>query len=118
MILWGTVGHSVSRAEVWLLQAPEYMQQCMWDIVVLAAVFAMETGRRFMAATRKGVPGHSFWPSSARVGDKPRGSRVLGVAAGVWIIGVSSAKMTLGGLSLSVLAGGVRCAGVRKGCKS
>ena len=50
------VGCPVSRAEVWLVQAPEAVQQCVWDVVVLAAVSAMEDGRRFMAAARQGVP--------------------------------------------------------------
>ena len=41
-------------AEVWLVQAPENVQQCVRDVAVLAAVSAMECGRRFMAAAQKG----------------------------------------------------------------
>ena len=48
------VGRSISCAEVWLVQAPENVQQCVWDVVVLAAVSAMECARRFMAAAQKG----------------------------------------------------------------
>ena len=45
---------SVLCAEVWLEQSPESVQQCAWDVVVLAAVSAMECARRFMAAAQKG----------------------------------------------------------------
>jgi len=48
------VGRFVLCAEVWLVQAPESVQQCVWDVVVLAAVSAMECARRFMAAAQKG----------------------------------------------------------------
>ena len=34
----------------------EGIQQCVWDVVVLAAISAMEHGRRFMEATRKKDP--------------------------------------------------------------
>ncbi len=45
----------ISRAEVWLAQTPEGVEQCVWDVVVLAAITAMEQGRRFMAATLAGT---------------------------------------------------------------
>jgi len=50
------VGRSVSCADVWLVQAPENVQQCVWGVyvVVLAVVSAMEFGRRFLAAAQKG----------------------------------------------------------------
>ena len=57
------VGRPVSRADVWLVQAPEATRQCVWDVVVLAAVSAMEGGRRFMAAAQKGVPAASPGPA-------------------------------------------------------
>ena len=46
-----------TRTEIWLVRAPEGVQQCVWDVVALAAITAMEQGRRFMAATlKKGPP--------------------------------------------------------------
>ena len=52
--LEGTLGTRVTREAVWLAQAPSGVQQCVWDVVVLAGVSAMELGRRFMqAATRE-----------------------------------------------------------------
>ncbi len=41
---------------LWLAQNPEGVEQCVWDLVVLAAITAMEQGRRFMAATLAGDP--------------------------------------------------------------
>jgi hypothetical protein len=37
---------TVSRAELWLLQCPEEVQQPVWDVVALAALSSMEVGRR------------------------------------------------------------------------
>jgi hypothetical protein len=37
---------TVSRAELWLLQCPEGLQQPVWDVVALAALSSMEVGRR------------------------------------------------------------------------
>jgi hypothetical protein len=51
------------RAEVWLAQSPEGVEQCVWDVVVLAAITAMEQGRRFMAATLAGDPQETPGPS-------------------------------------------------------
>ena len=69
------------------------MQQCVWDVVVMAVVSAMEYARRFMAAAQKGesalAPGPvlleraitravvSFW---ARL----RGFAVLGLPKKGW----------------------------------
>ena len=49
------LGAGVTRAQVWLVQAPPGVQSCVWDVVVLAAITAMEVGRRFMAAALKRV---------------------------------------------------------------
>ncbi len=39
-----------------MAQTPEGVEQCVWDVVELAALTAMEQGRRFMAATLAGDP--------------------------------------------------------------
>ncbi len=41
---------------MWLAQTPEGVEQCVWDVVVLAAITAMKQGRRFMAAILAGDP--------------------------------------------------------------
>ena len=106
------VGRPVSRADVWLVQAPEATRQCVWDVVVLAAVSAMEGGRRFMAAAQRGGPGRLSWPGSAGAGDHPCGGHVLEPAAGVCGPRASQERVGFGGPSPSVLAGGFGCAGV------
>jgi hypothetical protein len=58
-----TIVRPISRAEVWLAQTPEGVEQCVWDVVVLAAITAMEQGRRFMAATLAGDPQEAPGPS-------------------------------------------------------
>jgi hypothetical protein len=61
-----TISRPISRAEVWLAQNPKGVEQCVWDVVVLAAITAMEQGLRFMAATLalagdpQGAPGPSL----------------------------------------------------------
>lgn len=70
----------------------------------LPPVFAIEGGRRFMAAAQRGVPA-----VSARASDKPRG-RVGGVpspAAMFCGFMASSERMGFNGSSPSVLVGGV-----------
>jgi hypothetical protein len=47
------LGETITRAHVWLVQAPGHTEQCVWDVIVLAAIAAMETGRRYMAASRR-----------------------------------------------------------------
>lgn len=49
-----TITQPISRAEMWLAQTPLGVEQCVWDVVVLAAITAMEQGRRFMAAAMAG----------------------------------------------------------------
>jgi hypothetical protein len=50
------LGETITRANVWLVQAPGHTEHCVWDVIVLAAIAAMETGRRFMAASlRRGA---------------------------------------------------------------
>ena len=39
-------GVAVDRERLWLVQTPPGVQQCAWDVVCLAAVSAMEHGRR------------------------------------------------------------------------
>jgi hypothetical protein len=51
----------ISRAEMWLAQTPEGVEQCVWDVVV--AITAMEQCRRFMAATLAGDPQEAPGPS-------------------------------------------------------
>ncbi len=50
------LGETITRAHVWLVQAPGHTEQCVWDVIVLAAIAAMETGRRFMAALLRRGP--------------------------------------------------------------
>lgn len=47
------IWRSVSCAEVWMVQAPEYVQQCVWDVVMMAVVFTVESGRWLMAKALK-----------------------------------------------------------------
>jgi hypothetical protein len=44
------LGTAITRAYLWLAQAPGQTEQCVWDVIVMAAIAAMETGWRFMAA--------------------------------------------------------------------
>ncbi len=47
------LGETITRAHMWLVQAPGHTEQCVWDVVVMAAIAAMEMGRRHMAASRR-----------------------------------------------------------------
>ncbi len=49
----------ITRAIVWLVQAPGQTEQSVWDVKVLAALAAMKVRRRFKAGTlrRRGEPG-------------------------------------------------------------
>jgi len=51
-----TISPPISRAEVWLAQTPDGVEQCVRDVVVLAAITAMEQGQRFTAAKLVGDP--------------------------------------------------------------
>jgi hypothetical protein len=43
----------VSQAQLWLVQAPSGIQQCVWDVVAMAALAAIEHGRvRLRGMTR------------------------------------------------------------------
>lgn len=53
------VGVTVTRAQLWLARAPEPTEQCVWDVVAMAAVAAMEIGRRYMAAEMRGRAGRA-----------------------------------------------------------
>ena len=46
----GRLGRPVNREHLWLVRAPDGVLPCVWDVVALAALSAMETGRRFLAA--------------------------------------------------------------------
>ena len=39
-------GVALDRERLWLMQSPNGVEQCVWDVVCLAAVSAMEHGRR------------------------------------------------------------------------
>jgi hypothetical protein len=68
------LGETITRAHVWLVQAPGHTEQCVWDIIVLAAIAAMETGRRFIAASlRRGADQEE--PSLEAGGEAERGAR-------------------------------------------
>lgn len=45
------VGRSALHAEVWLMQAPKDVRQCVWDVVVLVVVRTMESGHDLCMAT-------------------------------------------------------------------
>ena len=67
------VGAGVSLDQVWLVLAPPGVQQCVWDVVMLAAVSAMEAGRWYMAAALKAPdavsPGVNLRDRTIRRGD-------------------------------------------------
>lgn len=46
----------ITRAQVWLAEAPQGMQQCVWDIISLAALTAMERARVGLRAATRNVP--------------------------------------------------------------
>lgn len=48
-------GVQITRANLWLLVGPAGFEQCVWDVVALAAIGAMETGRRFLMAALQRV---------------------------------------------------------------
>ena len=52
-----SLGTPVTRTQLWLAQAPPPTEQCVWDVVALAAIAAMEIGGRYMAAELKGRGG-------------------------------------------------------------
>lgn len=83
------VGRFVSRAKVWLVQAPEDVQQFLWEVVAVAAVSTIEDRRQFMVAAQKGVP-----------------TVTPGPAARVCRVGTSLDRVGFGGRSPSILAAG------------
>lgn len=46
----------ITRAQVWLAEAPQGVQQCVWDIVSLAALTAMERARVGLRAATRNAP--------------------------------------------------------------
>ena len=73
------VGGGLVRAQVWLLQSPQGVQQCVWDVVVLAAISAMEVGRQFMAAALKNPAG------GVMAGSALRDRAIQRVVADFWV---------------------------------
>jgi hypothetical protein len=64
---------AVTGAQLWLAQAPPQTEQLVWHVVVIAAVAAMQPGRRFAAAEVKGrvgctEPGLVAWAELAERG--------------------------------------------------
>jgi hypothetical protein len=60
------LGQPVSRAQLWLLLPPAGVQQPVWDVVALAALSALEVGRRRLRSGHApvAVPAHAvgdFW---------------------------------------------------------
>jgi hypothetical protein len=55
----------ISRANVWLAEAPAGMQQCVWDVVSLAALSAIERAR---AGLRAATRGHALEPGKEAQG--------------------------------------------------
>jgi hypothetical protein len=43
----------LGKEELWLVRAPEGINQVVWDVVCLAAISALEHGRRFIYASRQ-----------------------------------------------------------------
>ena len=48
----------INRAHVWLAEAPPGVQQCVWDIISLAALSAMERARVGLRAASRQAPAH------------------------------------------------------------
>jgi hypothetical protein len=76
---WGSCNPSWGwqSANLWLVQAPGQTEQCMWDVIVMAAipVAVMETGRRCMAARlwRRGDQGEPSLDAGVELAE--RGAR-------------------------------------------
>ena len=47
----------ITRAHVWLAETPPGMQQCVWDVICLAALSAMKRGRVGMRSATRYAPG-------------------------------------------------------------
>ena len=47
---------------MWLASAPSGVQQCVWEVVALAALEAMEVGRQFMHARMRELRGSAAVP--------------------------------------------------------
>jgi hypothetical protein len=85
-VLSSALTQDVHRKHLWLAQAPDGVQQCVWDVVALAALNAMERGRRYLRAKHPRVT-HlleractravaDFWASLhdfAGLGEPPKG---------------------------------------------
>ncbi len=44
----------VTRPQLWLVEPPEGVESCVWDVVALAALTAMERGRAHLRAVVRG----------------------------------------------------------------
>ncbi len=58
-----------------MVQAPGHTEQCVWDVIAMAAIAAMETGRRCMAAMMRRVAGQGEPRLEAGVDLAERGAR-------------------------------------------
>lgn len=55
-------GEGIRREQMWLVRAPSGAQQCVWEVVALAALEAMEVGRQFMHARMRELRGSAAVP--------------------------------------------------------
>jgi hypothetical protein len=92
----------IARANVRLAEAPARMQQCVWDVVSLAAVSAMERAR---AGLRGSTRGHALEPREEA--QEP----TAGAAAGTPPDVARPARSSMGGVSRLVGSGSLRCSG-------
>ncbi len=66
-------GEGIRREHVWLASAPSGVQQCVWEVVALAALEAMEVGRQCMHARMRDLRGSTAAPQwQAMVSQAPR----------------------------------------------
>jgi hypothetical protein len=54
-VLSRTLGSEVTRTQLWLVRAPDGVVPAVWDVVCLAALGAMEYGRRYLRSPRLGA---------------------------------------------------------------
>jgi len=85
------VGSPVGRSQLWLALPPPGLEQCVWDVTVLAACSALEMGRRYLrSAPRRppseGVPllGRGVARAVADFWSRLRGFARLGVLRQGW----------------------------------
>jgi hypothetical protein len=75
------------RMNLWLAVPPKGVEQCVWDVVALAALNAMESGRRYLRSPREGVPdvcARAIVQAEARFWSSLHDFAALGVPAHGW----------------------------------